>query len=183
MRLVKGSHIVVPRLYEGEHAYILQNDDRRVVFVIPYEGSFSLIGTTDIPYDGDPSTVTAAAAEIDYLCAAINRHFRVPLTRERVLWSYAGVRPLFDDGAQDPSQISRDHVLIHQGNWKEGTPVLVSVFGGKITTYRRLAETVLARLADVFPSLKPPWTARAVLPGGDLGPEGLEGWLKESHGR
>ncbi len=166
IRLVKGSHIVLPRLYEGEHAFILQNDDRRVVFMIPFEERFTLVGTTDIDYAGDPGAPQASEAEIDYLCAAAGRYLaRAPL-RAQVVWHYAGVRPLYDDGSEDPSAITRDYTLrLDDGHG--GAPVL-SVFGGKITTYRRLAEHAMEKLEPYFPGLKPAWTARAALPGSDF---------------
>ncbi len=166
-RLVKGSHIVVPRLYEGEHAYILQNRDRRIVFVIPYQGKFSLIGTTDVPFAGDPGKVSISPAETQYLCDAVGAWFRDAPTPAQVAWSYAGVRPLFDDMSDDPSKVTRDYVLTLDGN--PGEPALLNVYGGKITTFRRLAEHALEKLKPHLPAMKPAWTARAHLPGGDLG--------------
>jgi glycerol-3-phosphate dehydrogenase len=163
IRLVKGSHIVLPRLYEGEHAFILQNEDRRVVFMIPFEERFTLVGTTDVDYQGDPATPRASDAEIDYLCAAVGRYLARAPQRSQVVWHYAGVRPLYDDGSQDPSAITRDYTL-RLDDSRGAAPVL-SVFGGKITTYRRLAEHALEKLAPYFPGLKPPWTAQAPLPG------------------
>ena len=111
VRLVKGSHIVLPRLYEGEHAFILQNDDGRVIFMIPFEDRFTLVGTTDVDYDGDPGTPTASEAEADYLCHALGRYLARPPAPSEALWSYAGVRPLYDDGSADPSAITRDYTL------------------------------------------------------------------------
>ncbi|MGE5147814.1 MAG: glycerol-3-phosphate dehydrogenase, partial [Candidatus Eiseniibacteriota bacterium] len=134
VRLVKGSHIVVPRLYEGEHAYILQNDDRRVVFAIPYEGRFTLIGTTDIDHPGDAGAPHISPAEIDYLCAAVGRYFTKPVVPADVVWSYSGVRPLYDDASSDASSVTRDYVL--ELDREEERAPLLSVFGGKITTYR-----------------------------------------------
>ncbi len=166
LKLVKGSHIVVPHLYAGDHAFILQNDDRRVVFVYPYEG-YTLIGTTDVEHAGDPGDCTASAAEIDYLCRAANRYFARTVTAADVVWSYCGIRPLFDDGAKNVSKITRDYTLRVEGD-AQTAPVL-SVFGGKITTYRKLAEHTLEKLTAWFPQMKPPWTERALLPGGDLG--------------
>jgi glycerol-3-phosphate dehydrogenase len=166
VRLVRGSHIVVPRLYEGEHAFILQNDDRRVVFMIPFEDDFTLVGTTDVDYDGDPAAPTASDAEADYLCRAIGRYLARPPAASEALWRYAGVRPLYDDGSADPSAITRDYTLRLDDDSREA-PVL-SVFGGKITTYRRLAENALEKLAPYFPALKPSWTAQAPLPGSDF---------------
>ncbi len=163
VRLVKGSHIVLPRLYEGAHAFILQNDDRRVVFMIPYEDRFTLVGTTDVDYEGDAAAVSASAAEVEYLCRAVGRYLaRMPAPSE-VLWRYAGVRPLYDDGSADPSAITRDYTL--RVDDEAGAAPVLSVFGGKITTYRRLAESALEKLAPYFPSLRSAWTAQAPLPG------------------
>jgi glycerol-3-phosphate dehydrogenase len=156
IRLVKGSHIVLPRLYEGEHAFILQNDDRRVVFMIPFERRFTLVGTTDVSV-GVPEPGQATSQEVAYLCRAVNRYLRREVTPQEVIWSYCGIRPLHDDGRSDPSAITRDYVL-QLDRTPEGAPVL-SVFGGKITTYRRLAEHALDRLRSDFGHLKPPWTA------------------------
>lgn len=166
LRLVKGSHIVVPRLYDGAQAYLLQQPDRRVVFVIPYEGTFTLIGTTDMPFEGDPAHVAISAFETNYLCEAANRFFERPVTRDDVVWSYSGVRPLYDDAAADPSVVTRDYVFDNDAG--EGRPPVLSIFGGKITTYRRLAEHALAKLAPSLPALGPAWTGSASLPGGDM---------------
>jgi glycerol-3-phosphate dehydrogenase len=166
VRLVKGSHIVLPRLYEGEHAFILQNDDRRVVFMIPFEDRFTLVGTTDVDYDGDPSAPRASEAEADYLCRALGRYLaRAPAPSE-ALWRYAGVRPLYDDGSANPSSITRDYTVRLDDD--AGAAPVLSVFGGKITTYRRLAEHALEKLAPYFPTLGPPWTAQVPLPGSDF---------------
>ncbi len=166
VRLVQGSHIVLPRLYEGEHAFILQNDDRRVVFMIPFEGHYTLVGTTDVDFEGDPAAPRATEAEVDYLCKAAARYLvRAPSASE-VLWRYSGVRPLYDDGSEDPSAITRDYTLRVDDD--SGAAPVLSVFGGKITTYRRLAEHALDKLAPYFPAMKPAWTARGVLPGSDF---------------
>jgi glycerol-3-phosphate dehydrogenase len=161
-RLVKGSHIVVPKLYDGEHAYLLQNPDGRVVFVIPYEGAFSLIGTTDLPWTEDPADVAISPDETAYLCESATRWLTRAVTPADVVWSYAGVRPLHDDGAASASAVTRDYVLELDAP-ADGAPCL-SVFGGKITTYRRLAEAALGRLGIDGPS----WTAKEPLPGGDI---------------
>ena len=166
VRLIKGSHIVVPRQYEGEHAFILQNDDKRVVFMIPYEGSYTLIGTTDVSVEGDPASPRASEAEVDYLCRAVNRYLEKPVGPQDVVWSYAGVRPLYDDGSSDPSDVTRDYTL--RVDDMDGGAAVLSVFGGKITTYRRLAEHALEKLTPYFPGLKPAWTADAPLPGSDF---------------
>jgi glycerol-3-phosphate dehydrogenase len=166
IRLVKGSHIVLPRLYEGAHAFILQNDDRRVVFMIPYEDRFTLVGTTDVDYEGDAGAVSASDAEVDYLCRAAGRYLaRAPVPAD-VLWRWAGVRPLYDDGSQDPSAITRDYTL--RVDDVGGAAPVLSVFGGKITTYRRLAETALDKLAPYFPAMKAAWTSERPLPGSDF---------------
>ncbi len=166
VRLIKGSHIVVPRLYDGPHAFILQNDDNRVIFVIPYEGDFSLIGTTDVPVEGDPGPVEISDEETDYLCAAVNRYFRTAVSPADVVWSYAGVRPLYDDGENDPSAVTRDYVLALDA--PDDAPPMLSIFGGKITTARKLAEQAMTKLEPFFPDLSPGWTADAALPGGDF---------------
>ena len=164
-RLVKGSHIVVKRHYRGEHAYILQNPDHRVVFAIPYERRYTLIGTTDLPYDGDPTKVAITADETRYLCESASRWFARPVEPADIVWSYAGVRALFDDGAKDASEVTRDYVLDLDA--PAGGAKLLSVFGGKITTYRRLAEQALEMLSVAGKS----WTATEKLPGGDI-PDG-----------
>ncbi|MDB5811076.1 MAG: dependent oxidoreductase [Betaproteobacteria bacterium] len=166
VRLVKGSHIVVPQLYAGNHAYILQNDDRRVVFMIPYEQRYTLIGTTDIAMPENSSSPTASDEEIAYLCRAANRYLAQGIAPEHVVWSYAGVRPLYDDGTADPSAITRDYTLRLDAD-ADIAPVL-SVFGGKITTYRRLAEHALEKLRGWFPAMRDAWTAGTALPGGNL---------------
>jgi glycerol-3-phosphate dehydrogenase len=166
VRLVKGSHIVVPRRYEGEHAFILQNDDRRVVFMIPYEGRYTLIGTTDVPHEGDPARPDASAAEIDYLCRAASRYLACGVSAAEVVWHYAGVRPLYDDGSANPSAVTRDYVLRLDSD--QGAAPVLSVFGGKITTYRGLAGHALGKLAPWFPDMGAAWTGNAFLPGGTI---------------
>ena len=166
VRLVQGSHIVLPRLYEGEHAFILQNDDRRVVFMIPFEERYTLVGTTDVDFEGDPTAPRATEAEVDYLCKAAGRYLARAPSASEVLWRYSGVRPLYDDGSEDPSAITRDYTLRVDDD--SGAAPVLSVFGGKITTYRRLAEHALEKLAPYFPGMKPAWTARGVLPGSDF---------------
>jgi glycerol-3-phosphate dehydrogenase len=166
VRLVKGSHIVLPRLYEGAHAFILQNDDRRVVFMIPFEDRYTLVGTTDVDFTGDAAAPAASEAEVDYLCRAVGRYLaRAPVAAD-VVWRYSGVRPLYDDGSDDPSAITRDYTL--RVDDAEGAAPVLSVFGGKITTYRRLAEAVLDKLVPYFPALRPAWTTQGPLPGSDF---------------
>lgn len=167
VKLVKGSHIVVPRLYDGDHAFILQNDDRRVVFMIPYEARFTLIGTTDVALAAAETEVAPSADEIAYLCRAVNRYLERPVAQAEVVWSYAGVRPLYDDGTANPSAVTRDYTLRLDAD--QGTAPVLSVFGGKITTYRKLAEHALMRLQPWFPAMRPAWTACVALPGGELG--------------
>jgi glycerol-3-phosphate dehydrogenase len=166
VRLVQGSHIVVPRRYRGEHAFILQNEDRRVVFMIPFEERFTLIGTTDVPVQGDPGGARASEEEVAYLCRSASRYLARPLQPSDVVWRYAGVRPLHDDGSSDPSAVTRDYTL--RLDEVGGRAPVVSVFGGKITTYRRLAEHVMDKLRPYFPQLKGAWTERAALPGSDF---------------
>ncbi|MGZ8230706.1 MAG: FAD-dependent oxidoreductase, partial [Burkholderiales bacterium] len=166
VKLVQGSHIVVARLHRGDHAYILQNDDGRVVFACPYQNEYTLIGTTDLELSGEPRGCAVTTHEIDYLCGVVNRYFVRQIARGDVKWSYCGVRALLDDGASDPARVSRDYRLRLHGDG-EAAPLL-SVFGGKITTYRRLAERALAKLAPYFPHMGQPWTAGAPLAGGDL---------------
>lgn len=171
VRLVKGSHIVVPRLYEHDRCYIFQNSDGRIIFAIPYEGAFTLIGTTDEDYQGDPGAAAISGDEIAYLCRLTAEYFQAPVTPADVVWTYSGVRPLFDDGASKAQEATRDYVL----EWSEsrGSPSL-SVFGGKITTFRRLAEAAMDQLKHRFPKLGPSWTGNAPLPGGDFDPRGVD---------
>jgi glycerol-3-phosphate dehydrogenase len=166
VRLVKGSHIVVPRLYEGEQAYALQHSDRRLVFVIPWLDDFTLIGTTDVPWSGGPGAPGIEPAEVDYLCELVNRSFERTITPADVVWNFAGIRALRDDGATRSSAVTRDYAL-ELDTAGGGAPVL-SVIGGKITTYRRLAERVLDALAPFLPAMRAPWTDREPLPGGDI---------------
>ena len=165
VRLVKGSHIIVPKFWTGANAYLVQNHDKRVIFINPYEGDKALIGTTDIAYEGRAEDVAADEAEIDYLLKAVNRYFKEKLRREDVLHSFSGVRPLFDDGKGNPSAVTRDYVfdLDETG----GAPML-NVFGGKITTFRELAERGMQRLSHIFPNMGGDWTEAAPLPGGDM---------------
>ena len=161
---VRGSHIVVPRLHEGEHAYILQNPDKRIIFIIPYQGAYSLIGTTDIPVD-EYAHPRISQDEIDYLCQAASAYTARPVRPADVAWSYSGVRPLYDDGGADAAAITRDYVL--ELNQSGGAPLL-NIFGGKLTTYRRLAEHALEKLQAHFPRMGGSWTQGKPLPGGDF---------------
>jgi len=166
VRHVKGSHIVVPRVHPAPHAYILQNADNRVVFIIPYQESFSLIGTTDVPVE-DYEKPQISAEEIAYLCRICGAYLKRPPNPSDVVWSYSGVRPLYDDGSTDPSAITRDYVLKLDAD-ADGNAPLLSIYGGKITTYRRLAEHALAELQRFFPQMGSPWTHGEPLPGGDV---------------
>ncbi len=171
LRLDKGSHIVVRRLYDHDRAYILQAADGRVVFAIPFQGDFTLIGTTDRSFVGDPAVVLPTAEEIEYLCGVVNEYFRKPITAADVVWAYAGVRSLYDDGASESQDVGRDYVLALDE--RAGDAPVLTVYGGKITTYRRLAEDAMAKLAHFFPRTRP-WTARSPLPGGDFVYDGIE---------
>ncbi len=168
VRLVKGSHIVVPKIHNEEQAYILQNSDGRIVFVIPFQDDYSLIGTTDVDYQGDPRDPAIDDQETDYLLAITRDYFRVDLSRSDIVWTYSGVRPLMqgerDDG-EDASKVSRDyHFEVEDDN---GKAPLLSIFGGKLTTYRKLSEAAVTALRSYFPAMRGAWTARAKLPGGE----------------
>jgi len=169
VRLVKGSHIVVPRLYEGDHAFMLQNADRRIVFAIPYEGKFTLVGTTDEPWREAPAKADIGAEETRYLLDTIAQYFARPVTEAEIAWSYAGIRPLYDDKSASASAVTRDYVLdLDTGADGADAAPMLSIFGGKITTYRKLAEHAMAELARFFPAAGDAWTAGAALPGGDI---------------
>lgn len=166
IRMVKGSHIVVPKVHDEPEAYILQNADDRIIFVIPYEDDFSLIGTTDVDYEGDPKKAKISKEEVDYLIGIVNDHFKNKLTEKDVVWSYSGVRPLMDDESGSAQKASRDYTFEVDGG-KNNAP-LISVFGGKITTYRKLAEAATDKICTFFPQAGPEWTKHAPLPGGDF---------------
>lgn len=168
-RLVQGSHIVVRKFWTGEQAYLLQNADHRVIFVIPYERDLCLIGTTDIPFHGAPESARAGAAERAYLLSAVARSMRVAPSESDIVWQYSGVRSLYDDAAKNPSAVTREYAFDLDAG--AGRPALLSIFGGKITTYRKLAEHALEHLAPYLPRAGGAWTARAALPGGDI-PDG-----------
>jgi len=175
VRLVQGSHIVVRRLYAHDRAYTFQHADGRVVLVIPYQNDFTLIGTTDRDYEGDPSQVKATSEEIEYLCASVSEYLVTPLTPDEVVWSYSGVRPLYDDGASEARAATRDYVF--ELDTPGGAPIL-SVFGGKITTYRRLAEHALEKLSRYLGDGKS-WTRDAPLPGGDFTVNGIPDLVRQ----
>lgn len=182
VRMVKGSHIVVRRLYPEDHCYIFQNSDNRIFFVIPYEQEFSLIGTTDLDYEGDPASVSASAEEIDYLCHGTSEYFQIPITPDQVVWTYSGVRPLYDDGVSEAQAATRDYVLELDAptDQPDGQGARLSIFGGKITTYRRLAEAALDKLSPHLPlppGLPKGWTGCHALPGGNFAVDGFETML------
>ncbi|MEP0960723.1 MAG: glycerol-3-phosphate dehydrogenase [Roseobacter sp.] len=177
VRLVKGSHIIVPKFWEGQQAYLVQNHDKRVIFINPYESDKALIGTTDIPYEGPPDAVRADQSEIDYLVSAVNRYFKQKLRPEDVIDTFAGVRPLFDDGQGNPSAVTRDYVL--DLDQTRGAPIL-NIFGGKITTYRKLAEHAVNELKPIFPNLNAPWTDKEPLPGGDIENADFDAFLEQA---
>ncbi|MBB5222177.1 glycerol-3-phosphate dehydrogenase [Amaricoccus macauensis] len=170
VRLVRGSHIVTRRLFDHDRCYFFQGTDGRIIFAIPYEGDFTLIGTTDMDHKGAPGDARITDAERDYLLAFASRYFTTPVTAEDVVWTYSGVRPLYNDGASSATAATRDYVLALD---TAGGAPLLNVFGGKITTYRRLAESALAKLAPAFPSARGDWTARVALPGGDFPWDGV----------
>ncbi|MEI4488281.1 glycerol-3-phosphate dehydrogenase [Frigidibacter sp. MR17.14] len=181
VRLVKGSHIIVPKFWEGPHSYLVQNHDKRVIFINAYEGDKALIGTTDIAHEGRAEDVAIEPREIDYLLDCVNRYFKEKLRREDILETFSGVRPLFDDGAGNPSAVTRDYVFDLD---ETGGAPLLNIFGGKITTFRELAERGMHRLDKVFPQMGPDWTADAPLPGGDMPGADYESWretLKAAH--
>lgn len=175
IRLIKGSHFVVPRLHDGDQAYILQNEDHRIVFVIPYNQYFSVVGTTDKEYKGDPAKVAMDSEEESYLLDIVNKHFKRQLRSSDIVWRYSGVRPLCDDESDSPSAITRDYTLEIQADDHQLAPIL-SVFGGKITTYRKLAESAMQALKPFFPRMAASWTANKPLPGGDINAD-FEPWL------
>lgn len=169
VRLVRGSHIVTRRLFDHDKAYFFQGADGRIIFAIPYQGDFTLIGTTDRDHQGSPGDAVCTPEEQQYLCDFASRYFKQPVTRDQIVWTYSGVRPLYDDGAKSATAATRDYVL----SLDEAGPPCLNVFGGKITTYRRLAESALAKLAPHFPQAGQNWTAGVALPGGDFPVDGV----------
>jgi glycerol-3-phosphate dehydrogenase len=183
LRLVKGSHLIMPRLWAGPHCYIFQNRDGRIVFAIPYEGAFTLIGTTDVAFSGDPDQVAISTEEAEYICAAVSEYLRVPVQPGDAVASYAGVRPLYEDRASSNSTVTRDYVLQLDGG--DGTPPILSVFGGKITTFRKLAGHALDRLEKAgIAGPAEAWDSTAPLPGGEgIGPLGFETFVEQCQRR
>lgn len=175
VRLVRGSHIVVKRLFDHDKAYFFQGTDGRIIFAIPYETDFTLIGTTDAEHSDPGTPPLCTEAEETYLLNFASQYFRAPLTHEDVIWRYSGVRPLYDDGASSATAATRDYVLVLE----DGAAPLLSVFGGKITTYRRLAESALEKIASALGPRGAPWTAGAALPGGDFSVDGVEALIQD----
>lgn len=178
IRLVKGSHIVVPALFEHDNAYIFQNADNRIIFAIPWREGTTLIGTTDEDFEGDPRDAKISQAETDYLCAAASEYFEKPITPDQIVWTYSGVRPLYDDGASAAQEATRDYIFRRDGQ-KDEVPLL-NIFGGKITTYRELSEKMLEAIEDELGRRARPWTARAPLPGGDFPVQGFDQLLAQT---
>jgi glycerol-3-phosphate dehydrogenase len=172
VRLVQGSHIIVRKKFTDPRAYFFQNPDNRIIFAIPYEGEFTLIGTTDRDYTEDPKDVRISPEEVNYLCDAASEYFQEPVRPDDIVWSYSAVRPLFDDGASKAQEATRDYVLKIEGN--SGDAPLLNVFGGKLTTYRRLAEHALEKIGESIGEKGPAWTAGSRLPGGDFAATAFE---------
>ncbi len=170
VRLVRGSHIVTETLFDHDRAYFFQGSDNRIIFAIPYEDDFTLIGTTDQDHDGDPANPVCTEAEADYLRKFASEYFERPIQKSDIVWSFSGVRPLYDDGANSATEATRDYVI----TLRDESPPLLNVFGGKITTYRRLSEAALAKLAPFFPDAREEWTKHAHLPGGDFPVDGVQ---------
>ena len=181
LRLVKGSHVIVRKLYEGDHAYIFQNPDGRIQFAIPYEHDFTLLGTTDIPYEGDKDNVTASSEERDYTVRMASDYFRTEISQDDIVHTYSGVRPLYDDAeSKSASAVTRDYMFELDGD--ASIPPILSIYGGKITTYRVLAETALKKLGALMPIPEQEWTERAPLPGGDIPDADFDGFLEKMRG-
>ncbi|WP_436099778.1 glycerol-3-phosphate dehydrogenase [Pararhizobium sp. LjRoot238] len=181
VRLVQGSHIVVKKKFDDPRAYFFQNPDNRIIFAIPYETDFTLIGTTDSDFTGDPKNIHITEGEINYLCNAASEYFSEPVKPSDVVWTYSGVRPLYDDGASKAQEATRDYVLKIDAN--NGDAPLLNVFGGKLTTYRRLSEHALEKVAGAIGAKGGPWTAKSVLPGGDFPATGYEAEVSKLKGR
>jgi glycerol-3-phosphate dehydrogenase len=176
VRLIKGSHIVIRRRFEHDYGYLLEAPDRRVVFALPFGQDFTLIGTTDENFVGDLNSVAPDPSEIAYLCEAVNRYFRDKVTPDELVWSFAGVRALYDDGADKPEDVTRDYELVL--DHRDSQAPLLTIYGGKITTHRKLAEAALGRIGHYFEA-RPPWTAGSRLPGGEFAPDEFEAVVAE----
>ncbi len=184
VRMVQGSHIVVPKLYDHDNCYIFQNADDRIIFAIPYTQNTTLIGTTDKDFEGDPGEAKISAQEIQYLCDAASEYFETPVRKENIVWTYSGVRPLYDDGASAAQEATRDYVFKQDLAGKDGgTAPLINIFGGKITTYRVLAEKMMDEIEDLIGRKGRPWTAKAALPGGDFPARGFDDLLNKVSAR
>ena len=179
VRLIKGSHIVVRRHFEHEYGYLLQAQDRRIVFVLPFAREFALVGTTDENFVGDPNSVAPEPSEIAYLCKVVNQYFRDKVTPDELVWSFSGVRALYDDHADRPEDVTRDYELVL--DQRNGAPLL-TIYGGKITTHRKLAEAALARIGHFF-GARPRWTAGSKLPGGEFDPEQFDAEVAKTMAR
>ena len=179
VRLVQGSHIIVPKLFEHDRAYIFQNADNRIIFAIPYERDYTLIGTTDRDWHAAADKVEISPEEINYLCNAASEYFAKPVRPEDVVWTYSGIRPLYDDGASKAQEATRDYVLKLEGG--DGQPALLNLFGGKITTFRRLAEHVLEKIENVLGTKGGAWTRGATFPGGDFAATGFDAFVRMLH--
>ena len=177
LRLIKGSHMVTHRLFEGDHAYIFQNADKRIIFAIPYESDYTLIGTTDNPHHDGAGRAEISPEEISYLCSAASEYFKKEITKDDVVWTYSGIRPLYDDQSQNASAVTRDYVLKIE-EFASNAPFL-SIYGGKITTSRKLAEHALEKLKPYYNEMGTPWTSSAVLPGGDIANAEFDSFLKD----
>jgi glycerol-3-phosphate dehydrogenase len=172
VRLVLGSHIIVKKMFDHDRCYIFQNADGRIIFAIPFEDDFTMIGTTDHDFEGNLDDAAITDKEIDYLCESASQYFKQPVTRDQLIWQFCGVRPLFDDGASKAQEATRDYILRVE-NQSEGS-ALINIFGGKITTYRKLSEAVLQKIEAVLGSKKPAWTKTTHLPGGDFPVDGFD---------
>ena len=171
VRMVQGSHIVTRKLFDHGRAYIVQNDDGRIVFLIPYEDDYTLIGTTDRDYEGDPGEAVISPEETRYLLDVANQYLKAPIGEDDIVWTYSGVRPLFDDGASAAQEATRDYVLREETDGEGGGAPMVNIFGGKLTTYRQLSIDVVERIEKLIGAKKPSWTADAPLPGGEFAAE------------
>ena len=177
VRLVQGSHIVVPKLHDHDRAYIFQNADNRIIFALPYEQDYTLIGTTDHDYEGDPRDASINPIEVTYLCDAASEYFKKPILADDIVWTYAGVRSLYDDGATEAQEATRNYVLRVDG--EGGQAKAINIFGGKITTYRKLAESMLEKIETVLGKRKEKWTAQSALTGGDFDVDDFDSLVKK----